>query len=168
MTEYEAYRKNIKSGDIIALQHRGWKTLYDWQVQMVRLFTRSNYSHVGLVWRVSGRLMVIESVTPVVKLTPLSEYAKEGFYIIGLKKSISSAELEFALGQVGKGKYSKWQAVLAFLRKLKIGSDNLWSCAEFLIKCRSLSGVELGQIATPTKVVEKALETGATIQYVKE
>lgn len=167
MTEYEAYRKNVKSGDLIAISHSGWKSVNDALCQIVRLGQRSEYCHVGLIWRVSGRLFVIESVKPVVRITPLSHFASEGFYHIPLKKSLSAQELEFALSQVGVGEYSNIQAVKGFLKNLAIGEDDLWQCAEFVIACRKISNIYLGEEATPSKVVQAALDQGFELKFIK-
>ena len=163
---YSDIRHKIKSGDIIALSHSKWNSFYDLQVQAVRLFTQSEYCHVGLVWSVGGRLFVIESVSPKVVITPLSNYVKEGFYWIPVEKPMSKAEITFALSKVGKGQYSKWQAIKAQFNALKIGEDDLWECAEFIIACRKLSGVDLGNKATPSAVVKKLQEDGYTIHYI--
>jgi hypothetical protein len=165
--KYSEHREKIKSGDIIILSHSKWGSFYDLQVQAVRLFQESEYSHVGLAWKCSGRLFVIEAVTPYVRIFPLSNYAQEGFYHIPLKKPMESKELEFALSKVGNGKYSKWEAILAFFRALSIGKDNLWQCAEFVMTCRKLSGVNLGGVATPAAIVKTALENGYQLKYIQ-
>ncbi len=152
---------------MIAFTHKEWDSLYDLQVQAVRFFTQSEYSHVALVWRVSGRVFLIESVSPYVRIVPLSQFAEKGFYHIPLKTAMSNKELEFALSEVGTGKYSKWQAMLSFLKAIKIGADRIWSCAEFLISCRKLSGLDMGNEATPSAVVQNALEKGFDIVYVQ-
>lgn len=168
MTEYEAYRKNIKSGDLIFTSHPGWKSIKDILCQIVRIGTRSEYCHVGMCWKVSGRIFVLESVQPVVRIVPLSHFAKEGFFHLPLKKPISSQELEFALSQVGVGKYSNWQALKAFFKNLTIGEDNLWICSEFVLASRGISGVELTTEATPAGIVQGALEQGYTLTYIKD
>jgi hypothetical protein len=164
---YAAARPRIKSGDIMALSHFAWSDWYDIQVQMVRTFTQSDYCHVGLIWGVADRLFVIEAVNPLVRLVPLSKYAAEGFFWIPTEAPISDDELEYALADVGVGQYSKWQAVLAFLRRLRIGADQLKSCAEFLIECRNRSGVDLGDTATPAAVVRHLQEAGRPVWLVK-
>lgn len=164
---YSNVRDRIKSGDVLALTHKAWGTLYDLQIQIVRFFTQSEYAHVGLIWEVGGRLFVIESVEPLVRIVPLSHFADEGFYWISMREPIDQAELEFALAKVGVARYSKWQAILAFLRRLKIGADNLESCTEFLIQCRRLSGLDMGQVATPTALVEHLLALGRPVRWVR-
>lgn len=153
---YSTNRDRFKSGDLIALTHKAWGSFYDLQIQAVRISTESEYSHVGLVWVVGGRVWVIESVKPFIRMVPLSHLAAQGFYWLPLDKPISDAELEFALSEVGVGVYSKWQGILAFFRRLKLVNDGLWECAKFVIMCRRMSGVDLGDVATPSAVVRAA------------
>lgn len=164
--KYSEIKSKIKSGDIIALSHYKWASWYDFQVQMVRVFTQSEFTHVGLVWEVAGRLFVIEAVEPVVRITPLSHCAEEGFYWAPLNTPISDEELEFALSKVGKAKYSKWQAIKSQFKSLKVGEDDLFECAEFVICARKLSGVNLGDVATPSEVVKAAQESGSPLYFV--
>lgn len=167
MPRYIEIRDRIRGGDLIALTHTSWASWYDLQVQFVRLGTQSEYCHVGQVWPVAGRLFVIESVTPMVRLVPLSHFAAEGFYWIPLEAPMSDAELEHALAQLGRGAYSKWQAILGGLRKLRIGADALWQCAEFVIANRRLSGIDLGPKATPSAVVLAAQQAGAPVYFIQ-
>ncbi|MES2262079.1 MAG: hypothetical protein V4724_26460 [Pseudomonadota bacterium] len=166
MNAYSDYRSRIKSGDLIALTHYKWTSWYDLQVQAVRVFTQSEYSHVGIAWEIGGRLFLIESVAPFVRITPMSQLARDGFYHVPLDVPISDAELEFALAEVGTGAYSKWESVLAKLRRLPIGANHAWSCAEFTIWCRALSGVHLGDVATPSAVVRSAQDQGRPVYFV--
>lgn len=165
---YADIRSEIKSGDILAWGHDDWNNIYDLQIQAVRVFTQSEYSHVGLAWVVGGRVFVIESVVPKIRIVPLSNMLEDGVYWLPQKVSMSEAELEFALSKVGVGVYSKWQAMMAQLRRLTIGADNLWQCAEFVIECRKLSGVSLGDKATPAEVVKAAQENGSPTYFITD
>lgn len=165
---YAQVREKVSSGDLIALTHNGWGSLYDLQVQAVAVFDTSEYVHVGMLWRVAGRVFVIESVTPTVRLVPLSKFAEEGFYWIPLSKRISTPELEFALGLVGVGKYSKWDAIKGFFKRLAIGMNKTWQCAEAVITWRRISGVDLGDKATPSAVVLAAqLKHNAPVHFIQ-
>jgi len=164
--KYSAYRSSIKDGDIIALSHYKWASWYDIQVQAVRVFTQSEYSHVGIAWWANGRLFIIESVTPVVRIVPVSTLAEEGFYHVPLGVETSDAEIDFALSKVGIAEYSKIEAILSRLNKITIGVNSRWSCAEFTIACRSLSGVDLGSLATPSAVVRAAQNLGSPVYFV--
>ena len=166
MKKYNEVRDSIKSGDIIALTHTEWDSLYDLQVQAVRIFTQSEYAHVALTWVVGGRVFVIESVTPKIRIMPLSNLKDSGFYWIPTNHPMTDAELEYGLSKVGMGEYSKLQAVQGQLETLHIGEDDEWQCSELVIAMRRLSGLDLGPKATPAAVVQKALEKGLTLSYV--
>lgn len=153
---YNEARPLIQSGDLLAWSHYSWATWYDLQVQAVRIATESEYCHVGLALAFAGRVWVVESVQPTVRLMPLSNLLDGGAFWLPLNAPMSDAETEFALAKVGKGKYSKLQAIQAQLNAIEVGADDLWSCAEFLIAARRLSGVDLGPKATPAAVVRAA------------
>ena len=165
--KYSDCRDNIKSGDLILLSHKKWGSLYDLQVQAVRLASLTEFSHVGVAVVLGGRVWIAESVTPVVRLVPLSNFTDEGFYVVHTDVPMQEAELEFLLSKVGKGKYSKIQAVLAWLGKLKLGADELYECAEYVILARRLSGLDLGERAVPATVAHEALSKGYSMIYVK-
>jgi hypothetical protein len=168
MNPYSEVRHRIKSGDVIAVSHNSLKSFYDLQVMGVRFFQASKYAHVGLAWRVGGRLFMLEAVTPFVRMVPLSHFAEEGFDVICLTTRMSAAELEAALEQVGRVGYSKWQAILGFFKRLKLGADRLTQCCEFVIVNRAISGVDLGDTATPSAVVDAALALpGSALHSVK-
>lgn len=166
--DYTVARENIKTGDIIALSHQKWGSWYDLQIQAVRLSTESEYSHVALAWVFAGRVFLIESVEPYVRIIPLSNIADKGFYHIPVGEDFSEQELEFLMSKVGLAKYSKIQAILAYFKKIKIGADQLWECAELAITSRRLSGVDLGDKATPSAVVKTLLEAGHALYYIKK
>lgn len=166
---YSDARSEIRSGDIIALSHTAWGSFYDIQVQSVRTFTQSEYSHICVAWVVGGRVFLVESVTPFVRIMPLSNLKDEGFYWIPLadKFPMSEEELQFGLAKVGLEEYSKIEAIKGQLDLLQIGEDNLWQCAELVICMRKLSGVYLGPKATPSGVVKRCLEQGFKLKFVK-
>ncbi len=167
--KYDNVRPLMKSGDLVATTHKSWKSFYDLQVQAVRVGTQSEYCHVGILWSIGGRMFVLESVTPLIRIVPLSNFVKEGFYWIPSTVDMTYREMEFALSKVAVGKYSKWQAILAQLRKLKIGHDDLWECAEYVIACRKMSGMDCGDKATPSAVVQYVIEHYDTsVRFVSE
>lgn len=167
MTTYSDIRSEIQSGDLIVFSHYKWASWHDLQVQAVRVFSSSEYSHIGVAIVFAGRVWLAESVTPVVRLVPLSNFAEGGFYVIPTRNPMTDTEQEYLMSKVGVAKYSKWQAILAYLNKLKIGQDDLWECAEYTICARRLSGLDLGDSATPSRVVKEALKQGLRIHYVE-
>lgn len=153
---YADTRPKFQSGDLFALTHTSWKTLYDLQIQAVRVFTESEYAHVGMIMVFAGRIFVVEAVTPFVRLVPLSKFAKSGFYWIPMNLPPCDAEVELAFSMVGVATYSRWEAVKAFFKRFKVGTNAVWECAEAVITWRAASLVPLGDIATPTAVVRAA------------
>ncbi len=168
MNTYESIRPQLRSGDLIATTHTGMRSFHDLLVWLVRVIGATEYAHVAVVWRILDRVFVIESVDPLVRIVPLSHFAEKGFYWLPTEDLMTEAELQCLLARVGKTKYSRWQAVLGKLRRLTIGADDATQCAEMVIECRSKSGVDLGQVATPSHVVKAAQAIqGIAVRFVK-
>lgn len=165
--KYSEMRGSIRSGDLIAFEHEGWKSIADIESQIVKCVTQSAFSHVCVAWVVGGRVFLIEAVVPQVRLMPLSNRAREGFYWIPSEKPMTETELEFGLQWVGVGDYSKWEAILGELELLKIGASEKWECAELTIEMRKRSNELLGEKATPADVVKEALKNGYPLKYVE-
>ena len=69
---------SLQNGDII------FQTSKSRQSMAIQIATKSEYSHVGIIYLISGKYMVFEAVQPV-KLTPLNEWinrGKNGKYVI--------------------------------------------------------------------------------------
>lgn len=164
--KYSECRDSLESGDLVVFSHYKWASWYDFQVMAVRLFGLTEYTHVGVVVKIGGRVFLAESVSPVVRLVPLSNFAKDTFYVIPTRTPMQDEELEYLLKHVGVAKYSKWQAILAYLDKLEVGADDLMECAEYTITARRLSGLDLGKRAVPSAVVKEALKQGLRLYYV--
>lgn len=164
--KYIDVRNQIKSGDILAWSHGGWSSWYDIQVSIVRMFTQSEYSHVGIAWVIGGRVFIIEAVGSGVRIFPLSREIP--FYWIpqGEADYWNDAVEEHMLSRIGD-KYSKWDAILAFFGKLNIGSNNSWQCAELTIDYMKFVGMLVIDIdATPSAVVNYLLDSGYNIHKV--
>ncbi len=158
-------RKQIKSGHLLAWSHKAWASLYDFQVQMVRVFTQSEYCHVGVSYVIADRTFVIEAVGTGVRMYPASNLLP--FYWFPLATNWNETAEKFALSQVGKP-YSKNQAVLAQLDMLDKGTDGLWQCAELTQQILALCGVDLTKCkSTPSAVVEEAQKLGAPCHLVQ-
>lgn len=157
---YKYVRDSIKSGDVLAWSHRsGWfKSWYDFKINLVRLFTRSEYSHVGVAWVFGGRVFVLESVTPLVRVVPLSNLLPA--YHLAMPTEMTDQQLERGLSLVGKGRYSEGEAALAALDKNNLTNDR-WQCAEY-----TKFVLDLDCQATPSALVEHCLKQGAKLQGV--
>lgn len=161
MKKYEEYRGNIKSGDLLAWSHRGWRSWHDIKIQIVRAFTQSEYSHVGCAWVVGARVLVIEAVEPMVRIYPLSKLGD--FYHVPVEAPWGLATEEAALGYVGRD-YKQLEAVEAYFRPLEEGTVS--ECAALVIEVLRRDGIYLGNRATPDAVMRTAQQRGHPTYYV--
>ena len=157
---YLDIRDQIKSGDVIAQSHRQWGTLHDLQVQAVRIATMSEYSHVGIAWVVAGRVFILEAVSAVVRIFPLS---RAGDFFL-LDRGLWSDEAEArAMKHVG-APYSKIDAVRSFFG-LSDDTDDAWFCSEYVC---SVLGIHLDK-PTPAALVRYLLDReGLTLSSVNQ
>ncbi len=165
--DYETARPLIRSGDLLAWTHRGWLSWHDFKIQMVRVFTRSEYAHVGTAWVIAGRVWVIESVTPHPRIIPLSNALP--FYWAPMFARWRPETEARALSIIGKPRavYSQAEAIRGALGTIRPGEDDLWMCAELAWCIAKWDGIDLGRIITPSGLVQAALERGAGVSLVR-
>ena len=160
--KYEQARPMIRSGDILAWSHRGIKSWHDLKIWLVRMFTRSEYSHVGTAWVVGNRVFVIEAVMPKVRIYPLSKLGD--FYWLQMGAYWRKATETLALSFVGDD-YSQMQAMVSpFITPPK---DDRWECAELVATVARQDSIDLGAVYTPSEVVLAAQKRGALLTYVE-
>lgn len=160
--KYPEIRPNIQSGDLLAFTHKEWLSIYDLQVQAVRIFTESEYSHVAIAWVVGGRVFVLESVEPKVRIFPLSKLTP--FYWIPTDHGLSQEAEEFALSHVGEP-YSKLECIKAYFQPLD--DNGKWECAKYVHAVMSKNGIDLGDKLTPAAIVESAEKLGFPVYLVQ-
>lgn len=157
--KYADYRSQIKSGDVLVWTHpqKWYRSWYDFKVALVKFFTKSEYTHTAIAWVVGERVMIIESVVPLVRINPLSNDLP---CMVIPGNGLSEHQLETALKIVGKGQYSMWEAVRAYFRTNDM-NDNHWECAEFTVSVLQESLPELKSCqATPAAVVKALRDAG--------
>ena len=125
--QYELARPLIQSGDVIFQSHRPLRSFYDLQVQIVRMMTRSEWSHVGLAWSVGGRLFMLEAVSAGVRIFPMS---RAGDFTWVQRGGFTSGMEELALAHVGEP-YSKWAAIRSYFGASN-NTDTNWFCSELV------------------------------------
>ena len=158
---YKHARPLIKSGDILAWSHRGVHSWHDLKVWFVRMFTRSEYSHVGTAWVVGERVFVIEAVMPLVRIYPLSKLGD--FYHLGMGAYWRRATEALALSFVGH-QYNQLQAMQAPF--ITPPDDDRWECAELVAAIARQDSIDLGVVYTPSEVVLAAQKRGAAMTLV--
>lgn len=159
---YEQARPMIRSGDILAWSHRGVTSWHDFKIWFVRLFTRSEYSHVGTAWVTGDRVLVIEAVMPMVRIYPLSRLGD--FYWLQMGAYWRKSTETLALSFVGN-EYSQMQAAQAPFATPP--EDDRWQCAELVATVARHDGINLGGVYTPSAVVLSAQKRGAPLTYVE-
>ena len=158
---YKQARPMIRSGDVLAWSHRGINSWHDLKIWFVRMFTRSEYSHVGTAWVVGSRVFVIEAVMPKVRIYPLSKLGD--FYWLQMGAYWRKATETLALSFVGDD-YSQLQAMVSPF--ITPPDDRRWECAELVATVARQDSIDLGAVYTPSEVVLAAQKRGAPLTYV--
>jgi hypothetical protein len=160
--KYINAREKIKSGDLLAFSHGDWKSWNGIKTNMIRIFTRSTYSHVALAWVIGGRVFALEAVRPKLRIYPLSKLGD--FYHINLNAKWSQYTEEYALSKIGVD-YSQLTAIRAFFTPLE--NENVQECAAYAIEVMEKDGIFLGYMARPDSVVQAALNNGGNLTFVE-
>ena len=156
--KYEDIRQSIRSGDLLAFSHGSFRSWAEFKTLMVRVFTASTYSHVGVAWRVAGRVFILEAVKPKVRIYPLS--LSGDFFLIPTRANWSSESENFAMDHIGVN-YSELRAMRAYFGKLPDGEVD--ECAAYAREVLKRAGVDLGLLSKPDTVVAMAQLSGETI-----
>lgn len=165
--KYSEARSQIKTGDLLAWSSGSWRSWHDIQVNLVRVFTRSEFSHVGIALVGAGRIFVLEAVSAGVRLFPLSRALPFWWVRRPDERGEFSAEaIDFAFDRLGD-RYSRLQAIRAFFGTLAAGEDDRWQCAEYVLGVLDAAGEKLTETATPTGVVSAAARVWGPIHLVE-
>ena len=127
--KYLDARDNIKTGDLLAWSEGGkWNSWRNVQLNLIKVFTRSQYTHVGIAYVVGGRVFVIDAVIPIVRIYPLSRLRP--FYWIPMTFQTTDQTERNLMNFVGHP-YSKWEAVKsAFTRDTN--NSSVIQCAKMV------------------------------------
>lgn len=154
--QYEAYKHNIKTGDLIAWRTNGVKSLADIIPNIVSYGTKSPFYHVGTAYVVGGRYFVVEAMPLAVRIYPLSLKPAFIHYPVDIEHT-EEMEKELML-RVGEP-YSLWNALLtAFKSTTATPSKPAWQCALLYRWYLQSSGKEVPTLSTPGEVVEFVAE----------
>lgn len=160
--KYQEIRNKIRSGDLLAFSHGSWNSWSNIKTNFIRLFTRSTYSHVGIVWKINGRLFILEAVKPKLRIYPLS--LSGDFYHIPMNAKWLKSTEEYALSKIGT-EYSELTAIRAFFSPLE--DENVEQCAAYVREILEKDGIDLGQMSRPDTVVLAALNLGKKLTYIE-
>ena len=149
---YQQHRSNIQQGDVVAFQFAPWSIFS----QVISIWTRSKFSHVGIVMKVHGRLAVIEALEGVgVRIHPLSRLIKTRkiHWFQVTDDNIDRDEItRSALTRWGCKYASPWQFIRSFslvtswlCDRLGVDRDtnpNRFFCSEYVMHCLHQAGYQ--------------------------
>lgn len=144
---YCEVRSEVQSGDILCFKGKGWVS------GAIRAMTRSEYSHVGLLYLFEGRKYCLEAVGHGVRLVLLSELVKryhggiDYFELRGATTEQRRGAISFGFQQLGK-LYDKAGIVRFFWylvsgKKPAAPEDDIWFCSEMVCEAYRRQEVEL-------------------------
>jgi len=149
----------LQNGDIL------FQTSHSSQSKAIQLATKSEYSHVGILYEIEGKLFVYEAIGPV-KITPLKEWVAQGegghFVAKRLKNAdkvleASTLKKMKAVGEQFRGK--PYDLLFAW-------DDAQLYCSELVWKIyKRGAGVEIGE---PVTLKEFDLSSGIVQEKLKE
>ena len=165
--KYSDIRNQIKSGDVLAWNHRSWRSWYDIKIQMVRILSRSEFIHTGTAWVVGGRVFVIESVIPYVRIIPLSSVLDCYWIPMDLEDKWSSVE-DYALNFIGKGPYSQTESILQMVKDSSPAENNKWFCSKLTNELlRKMEVQSCAHPVTPSALVDHLLNLGKPLYKIQ-
>lgn len=162
---YADIRPLIKTGDCLLFSHAEMSSWYDFQVQMVRMATRSDFSHVGIAYVAHDRIFVLEAVSNEVRCFPLSR-ATPFFWVPNPKKAKPEA-LEWAFKQLGLPYENKWKMVLAKVFPIKLKGNSRWQCSEYFNGFLRANGQWLTDVDEPAAIGRQAIRLWGPVTYVE-
>ena len=149
---YEKYRNEIKDGDVILYEGTSFIS------KLIRMITKSSYSHAGLAVWWHGRLMVMEATKKGVYPLPMSKniaHYKGNVRLFTSVKPIPQTKrlymVKFAQGEIGK-EYSRWRLILfgyiLILGKKRderdlLRKENTLICSHYVAQTYNYAGIDL-------------------------
>lgn len=157
--DYAEVRQKMKSGHLIASSflQPAFSSWYAFKVAAVQACTRSDISHLAVIWvpPITQRVWIVEAVVPCVRMRLLSQALAEGEdnYHVAVDCDWNAAE-DFAFTHIGQP-YSQLKAMHAPYQPWEHGKYT--ECAGMVLDIMHKAGLDLGLIATPQTVLRQAL-----------
>ena len=152
-------RNDLKNGDLLVWRTPPKRKSFLNYINVVRLFTLSDFGHVSTVWIRDGGFYHIEAVMPKVRLAPI-DFTGE-VYVIPMDLKITEKEMDdYFKDKIGL-KYSLIDASCG-LFGLTLKAEDRWQCAELCLKFYRYFKLVINDSFTPSRLVRKLLETYPT------
>lgn len=127
--KYTDIRSKIQTGDVLAWSEGGkWNSWRNFQLNLVKMGTMSQYNHVGIAYVLAGRVFVVEAVVPLIRIFPLSQLLP--FYYIRTDFRLNEEQEATLMSYVGLP-YSKWEAIKSAFTKDTNG-QKVWQCSKLV------------------------------------
>lgn len=157
-------RNKIKDGDIIFINGDSVVS------KIIKFFTKSKFSHVGIAFWLEDRLMMVEAQTGTLRriINFSSFYNYADITVVSSPKSWNEVSGK-ALSKVGKAHYSTIEAIGVGCREFMLINFNIdlkvidvrgEICSEFVAKTYDLDEVMI----SPQKLYENLLKLGMIIR----
>lgn len=156
--KYTEYRNNIRTGDILAWSNRARGSIGS---NIVRLFTESEYSHVGMAYIYKGRVFVLEAIYPCIRIVPLGNLLP--CYVIHMEKNLSLDAEDFAFSLIGTGRYSFLEAAKSYFGLNN--SESGWQCVEYVKCILKHNNFEITCRDVPSDLILELQKLGKTVAY---
>ena len=142
---YDDIRNSIQSGDIFFTYSD------DVLSRLIRFFTRSSVSHVGLFIATGGRVFTVESIQGKgCVMTLASVRLKNKDFIVKEGHSLMEEDIENILGDVGRVKYDWWGAAVSLFIDTKSSRQ---FCSEWVAQKLKLDFSFLRRGVTPVDIL---------------
>ncbi len=149
---YLDHKHHIRTGDLLVWSNVPVGGSSKFIGSAIRLFTMSEYCHVGIAWVIGKRVFVVEAVPPSIRIYPLSKLIP--FYHVKMSLAPNEADVEALISRVGES-YSRIQAIMSYFKAPT--PDNEWQCVEYAKDFYKRFDLEFGDVWTPSDFVESVL-----------
>ena len=151
----------IHSGDLLVWEHGNGTILDTLGLGLVKYLTKSRYAHVGIAFKLLDTLYVIEAVPSAgVRIAQVGD--KDSFYFIAMNIDWQVSHQSILFHKLGDS-YSFIDDIKAYFGEHINEKDRKWQCVELAHYFYKSIGLDLGNVFTPVKMVEKLLRSGYLI-----
>lgn len=127
-SEYLDIRDELTSGDIVVTCKGDMKSFNNFLSLLIRVFTASSYSHVGVVVKLGNRCFIVEATPPVVRLFPVSKL--KNFYVLKMEESLTREDENRLFDYLGMP-YSDWNSIASYFTGRPLDNGKL-QCAQLV------------------------------------
>lgn len=144
----------IETGDLLIFSDDGDSWLSKIILYVVRLFTRSEYGHVGIAVKKDDKLFVFDASIPFIRLRPIED--TDSFYFVHMETPL---DLTNMLHEYLGLKYSMSDAIRAYLG-LTTKTDGRYQCVELVKEIYNRNGLVFKESKlTPSAFVDSLLSS---------